>query len=100
MSTFAATNGITIAKAFEHFHAQNPAIYDLFKRYAYHLLREKGKKLISSKMIINRIRWEKYVETTSKDYRINDAFTPHYARLFIADHPEYKESIEMRFLRS
>jgi hypothetical protein len=100
MSSYATTTGETIAQAFDRFNKENPAVYALFKQYAFYLLRDKGKKKISSKLIVNRIRWERYLETTGKDYRINDAFTAHYARLFIKDFPGYGEAFELRELRS
>jgi hypothetical protein len=82
------------------FHIANPGIYELFKKFALHLIEDKSQKKISSKLIINRIRWEIYVETTGKDYRINDAFTAYYARLFVNDFPQYRNTIELRELRS
>lgn len=95
------STGKSIEQSFAEFHKLNPDVYALFQQYAFYLLRTKGKKKISSKLIINRIRWEKYLETNTDDpYRINDAYTAHYARLFAHDHPEFKDCFEFRQLRA
>lgn len=100
MPSFYATKGQTIEAAFAEFHAANPAVYEYFKKYALHILVTKGRKLASSKLILNRIRWEVSIETIGADYKINDAYTPHYARLFIRDYPQYAEAFELRQLRA
>jgi len=98
---FETLNGKSIEDSFWDFHRSNPHIYHLFAKYALYMIRSKGMKKISSKLIINRIRWEVYVETdTDDDYRINDAFTPWFSRLFIKDFPEYKNIFEFRRIRS
>jgi len=99
---FENQTGNTIVKAFLKFHRDNPEIYRLFKQYAFHMIKSRKMKKISSKLIINRIRWEVYVETyrDPRDFKINDAFTAHYARLFIHDHPGYEDFLELRKLRS
>lgn len=92
--------GKTIIESFKQFHKDNPIVYELFKRYAMNLIHV-GKKKLSSKLIINRIRWEVYLETkTDELYRINDAFTAHYARLFIEDFPQHEDKFEFRRLRA
>lgn len=95
---FETANGLSIKKCFDNFHKKNPKVYDMFLRYAFEIL--KKEKKISSKLIINRIRWEVYMETDGEPYRINDAFTAHYARLFIKDYPEYEDKIELRRIRA
>jgi len=69
------------------------------KKYFF-FLHKRGVKKVSSKLIINRIRWEVYIETSGDPYRINDAFTSHYARLFVKEFPEHKGAFEFRRLRS
>jgi len=96
---FHDTTGKSIAEAFREFHSGNPIIYELFKSYALRAI-DKGKRKASAKMLINAIRWEHYLETTSEDYRINDAFTAYYAREFNKDFPEYEYLFELRRIRS
>jgi hypothetical protein len=56
---------------------------------------------VSSKQIIGFLRWEVALQIDSKDdFKINDAFTSHYARLFAKDHPEYEDIFNFRELRA
>jgi hypothetical protein len=103
MASFATQTGQTIDEAFAEFDAENPHIYELFKKY----LREwwkanKGNPgaKTSSKLIINRIRWEVETTTTAKDFKINDAFTQAYSRKFVAENPDFKHLFEFRERRS
>ncbi len=97
---FKETTGKSIAQAFDEFHRDNPKVYELFKSYALRAI-DKGKKKASAKMLINAIRWEHYLETVTDDeYRINDAFTAYYARLFIRDFPDYDYLFELRAIRT
>ena len=97
---FKELTGRTIKAAFEDFHERNPDVYKLFKQYVRELY-DKGKRKMSSKLIINRIRWEIYMETDSDDcFRINDAYTAYYVRLFAEDFPAYKNLFNYRRIRS
>ena len=98
MSYYSQT-GKTIEQAFKEFDKENPDIFLLFKKYFF-ILFEKGVKKTSSKMIINRIRWEVYVETTGKPYKINDCFTSHYARKFVKEYPDFSGYFEFRKLKA
>ena len=103
MASFATQTGQTIDEAFAEFDRLNPHIYELFKKY----LREWWKAnrnnpgaKTSSKLIINRIRWEVETTTTAKDFKINDAFTSRYSRKFSNEHPEYANLFYYKDLRS
>lgn len=102
---FEKLNGVTIEEAFRQFDKENPVIWDLFCRYAEVWInqqmhvngwRNAEKVRISSKQVIGRIRWYNTVETTGKDYKINDAFTAYYARKFVKAFPQYEKVFEMR----
>ncbi len=96
---FNEQTGTTIEEAFNIFHKDNPHIYQKFAEQCF-LAVNKGKKKTSAKMIINVIRWHSYLETNTDDeYRINDAFSAHYARKFIEDYPQHNELFELRRLR-
>lgn len=102
MATFTQATGQTIAEAFAAFDAANPQVYELFKKYVREVVKAKGKNVkTSSKLIINRIRWEVYVQTNSQDeFKINDAFTAHYARKFASDYPDYAHLFNYKHLRA
>lgn len=95
-----AEMGDGIYDRFIEFHQQYPQVYLLYKKFALALINAGNTKL-GSKMIIERIRWE--YKTGSKDaegFKINNNFTAHYARLFIKDHPQYKDFFEFRELKT
>jgi len=98
--SYLSQTGKTIDQSFKEFHRKNPVIYELFCKYAKHLLETVGKKKTSSKLLINRIRWEMTITTTGNDYKINDAFTSRYARLYIKDFPQHATKFELRELRT
>jgi hypothetical protein len=98
---------MTVGEKFEAFHTANPHIYGLFKKFAYEAF-VAGARKISSKLIIERIRWETTVTTTGagwhvagkKKFLIDNRFTAHYARLFIADFPKLASRFELREIRT
>lgn len=114
------TTGRSIQSDFETFHKDNPEVYELFKRYTRQIWNAQIKRGIprdtvrtSSKLIINRIRWEVEIAGLSggnseenvingiyDEFKINDAFTSRYARLFAEQHPEYAYIFNLRKLRS
>lgn len=112
MATYQESTGRSISEAFGLFHSANPQVYKEFTKIVHNTL-AKGKKKMSAKLIINLIRWEKYLETEDAtviniqgqkvSFRINDAYSAHYARLFLREnegHPDLKEIFNLRELRS
>jgi hypothetical protein len=77
------------------FHRENPAVYDLFKRFTFEVIRA-GFDHYSTEAIINQIRWHTSVVTTDWDFKINNDYKPFYSRLFMLDHPEYDEFFRLR----
>lgn len=73
---------------FNDFHRDNPKVYSLYKKFANELL-DSGCKRIGSKAIVERIRWETAISTTDIDYKINNDYTPLYARQFVTDFPDH-----------
>lgn len=96
---FKELNGISIREAFLAFHKENPNLFKEFEKQAFRAINA-GRKKISSKAIINYIRWNHFIETTDTMFRVNDAFTALYARLFISLHPEHEDKFELRKLRT
>jgi hypothetical protein len=95
---FKQTTGKTIGVAFAEFHKANPEVFKLFDSFCWEILR--ARKKISAKLIINRIRWEIYMTTEGDDkYKINDAFSCWYARLWLWENPQYRDKIELREIR-
>lgn len=98
---------VTVQAKFEEFDKANPYVYVLFKQFALQALKA-GRHRISSKLIIERIRWEACVSTTgagwnvsaSKPFLIDNRFTAWYARKFVGDFPKAAKHIEMRSIRT
>ena len=100
MSTLAETTGKTIKESFDVFNANNPEVYNLFEMKAI-MASKMGKKKISSKLIVNVIRWEAFLDTEDSvsTFKINDAYTSHYARLFAINNPTLRSLFNYRELR-
>jgi hypothetical protein len=92
-------NGVSIREAFNAFNDQNPHIYNEFESQALAAI-YKGRTKISAKMIINYIRWNEYLRSSDKSFKINDAFQSYYARLFVERFPGYDKHFEFRKLRN
>lgn len=79
---------ITQAK-FDAYDAANPGIYALFKRFTFEMIRA-GRIHYSARTIIHRIRWHTDLYAESGDgFKINNDFSPFYARRFEAEFPEH-----------
>ena len=74
---------------FDKWHADNPLIWTYFERFSKEALKS-GKKRISHWLVINRIRWEVYIVTTGKDFKISNGMIAFYARLWRETYPEHK----------
>ena len=81
------------------FHAENPGVYELVKRFAYEAI-AKDRNHYSIMTVIQRIRWHTEIETTGDTFKINNNFAPYYARLFHADHPKHDGFFKTRMLTS
>lgn len=135
MATYKETTGRSIEQDFRAFHEKHPAVYEYFKQFAREQIqaqRHKGipkeKCRTSSKLIINRIRWEMSINNLQptpptnqpnqptprqsdqsewnalagnyQDFKINDAFTALYARLFQHHYPEWAHIFNIRVRRA
>lgn len=92
-------NGKTIAEGFMLFHNENKHVYDAFKEQALRAINA-GRKKISSKLIVNYIRWNESFKTSDQNFKINDAYQSMYARLFVTEYPQYYDRFNFRKLRS
>lgn len=84
---------------FQTFHQENPQVYRELATLAKQAL-ERGRSNIGIKMLIEVIRWNRYLTTTGDEYKINNSYTSRYARLLVQDYPEMRDLFETRELRS
>tara|TARA_A100001388_G_C28770892_1_gene503734 strand:- start:1042 stop:1422 length:381 start_codon:yes stop_codon:yes gene_type:complete len=68
---------------FIDFHLDNPKVWELYLQFASDMVHH-GHKKLSSEMLINRVRWETMVNTTDKQFKINNNHKPYYARLLLS----------------
>jgi hypothetical protein len=98
---------MTVLEKFEAYHKANPHVYSLYKQFAYEAF-SRGATRISSKLIIERIRWETAISTTGagwhvaagKKFLVDNRFTAHYGRLFAKDFPRLASRLEFRAIRT
>lgn len=92
------------ALEFVEFDRLNPGVWRLFKRYALRMWNRQKRAGVdgprsSARLIVERIRWEIHMQTKSVDgfgFKINDHYVPHYARKFLAEHPECEGFFQTR----
>jgi hypothetical protein len=87
----------TAHERFQRFHADNPQVYTLFKRFAREA-RDKVKRY-SADAILHRIRWHVSVETRGDEFKVNNDWAAYYARLLIAEDASYVAFFELRKIR-
>jgi hypothetical protein len=83
-------------------HRKHPAIYNYFCQFARELL-QAGRTRASSKMIVERIRWETMLRPTDEGVpevvaplKINNNMTAYLARLWQEDHPQHPDFFATR----
>lgn len=95
--TMKQTHRATWQPKFEQFHRDNPEIYRMLVRDA-HKVQSKGKRC-SIYLLIERVRWFMTIETEGKqaeEFRINNNFSPFYARKLMAEEPGFKDFFQIR----
>ncbi|RUP42325.1 MAG: hypothetical protein EKK63_01730 [Acinetobacter sp.] len=91
--------GKSIRDGFIEFNKNNPHIYKSFEKQALNAI-ARGREKISAKLIINWIRWNEFLESTDKNFKINDAYQSYYAREFVKNNPDNAGVFEFRKLRN
>jgi hypothetical protein len=77
-------------RKFREFHAKNPQVYKTLVRLAREA-KAKGKSKISIELLINRMRWEMWInadDPNQKEFKFSNDYKPFYARLIMEDNPE------------
>lgn len=90
----------SIESRFRKFHADNPQVLDKLEELAT-VWFESGKTSMGIQFLFEIIRWNQSIKVKSRDeFKINNDFAAHYARVMIARHPEWVGRIRVRALRS
>lgn len=88
-----------LLRRFALYHEENPHVYARFKEYV-HRIRLTGREKYSAWVVIQVIRWEHDVASRGEVFKINNDFIALYARMLIAEYPEFETFLELRSMRS
>jgi hypothetical protein len=81
----AVMNGKWTKENFNLHDEKNPAIYELFVKFALQVA--KRRSYYSAKNIFHRMRWETMIEEKESEFKIDDGWISHYARKFVNELP-------------
>lgn len=81
--------------SFLAYHHENKHVYQAFKRLTLKTI-AKGFSNYSAKGIFEVLRWETGVSETGGEFKINNNYTPYYARMFMNEYPQYEGFFRLR----
>lgn len=76
----------------------NTQIWLEFQKYAFQLINA-GNEKIGAKQIFERIRWDSMIVRGRNKFKVNNNFSPYYARKFEEVFPIYKGIFSMREIK-
>ena len=80
---------------FMDYHRQHPWIYESLRSLALEA-KAQGKTRIGMMALVNQIRWSDARGSTTDDWKMNNNYTPDYARLLMVQEPELTGMFEVR----
>jgi len=89
---------VKLLEKFKKFHAENPVVYELFKRFATEA-KNSGRVRFSHWMIMNRIRWYSSIETNGEKYKLSNDFIALYARLLIYNDQTFEKFFTLKEMK-
>lgn len=93
-----AVGPVTIRQRFERFHAAHPDVLAKLIELAM-LVKRQGKRC-GIRLLWERLRWHYFIERdASEEFKFNDHYHSHYARLVMATCPELEGFFELRRIR-
>lgn len=91
---------ISIQERFEEFDRNNPRVYLALEKLALERAAKKPGRF-GIKRIMEVIRWDfEDMSAWGDEFKINNSYTSRYARKLITLHPDLKERIETRQLKT
>ena len=89
-----------LQQRFLNYHAKNPHVYALFKKFAKDA-KSKGRKHFGAKAVIERVRWSVNIDTDSLDeFKLNNNYTSRYVRMLEQEDPSFLGFFRKRELRA
>jgi hypothetical protein len=83
---------------FERYHAENPEIWEEFKKLCFDLIRA-GRRHYSADGILHAIRFNTAIRG-SEMRKIDNNYSSMYSRMFTANYPEHTGFFEQRILKT
>jgi len=81
---------------FEIYDQDHPQVWEAFERFTFKAIK-KGFKNYGARSIFELIRWHTGVNADFPEgFKVNNTFTPDYARKFMKVHPEYDGYFRIR----
>jgi len=77
-----------------NYHKANPEIYQMFCTFTMQAI-SANRSIYSSKMIVERIRWETMIKA-KQGFKISNSMTAFYSRLFILEYPTYYNMFKLK----
>lgn len=90
---------LPIKQAFYAFHMANPWVVVELEKIAWEMMKH-GHRKLGVQELIEVFRWETRRHTISKQFKINNNFAAHYARLIMDRNPHWGQVFELRRIRS
>jgi hypothetical protein len=90
----------SIESKFRNFHAENPHVLTELERLAAQWFNA-GNSKVGVQLLLEVLRYNRSITTKSADdFKVNNDFAAHYARMMVARNPGWENRIRMRALRS
>jgi len=81
---------------FAEFHKANPHVYQTLILKCRQWRRHHPTKKLGIRMLWESMRWDYAMKTESNDFKLNDHYTPFYARLIMDCEPGLADIFEIR----
>lgn len=89
----------TYPQKFIEYHEKYPKVYQFYKEVIAQLV-NRGFKRYSSDGVLHIVRFTKHDEIKRDGFKVNNNYTPYYARLFEEENPQYKDFFSKRKVKN
>jgi hypothetical protein len=86
----------TIEERFNRFHRDNPYVYSNLCRLARDYRGRYRLRRFGIGMLFEVLRWEVSMQTSDPNFKLNNDFRAHYARLIARQEPDLRDAFELR----
>ena len=86
---------LTAQEKWEIFHANNPQVGEELRRMALNL-KARGRSHYGMRALIEVLRFNRAIDTSDPDYKLNNNYTPFYARWLMDTEPALEGFFEIR----